>query len=204
MEDHHVYRAALCSWLLCLLFRFVLGNNNDICFPVPHEYIIVSINNTLKTCSAAGWNEYPQGVGVCGHKKNMNFNLGDLKGTKSINSSSFDTISFQLHTNFDPLLLVYGLYQLYRYPQLFNATNVTMFDTNTSICFLNSTAQQDVESISSENGEEEDEEDEEGTENYTTNQNVQWPTLREFTYAFSSPLFAPAVLLALPLLLIQL
>nr|AHH54027.1 minor glycoprotein [Kibale red colobus virus 2] len=194
MEDHHVYRAALCSWLLCLLFRSVLGNTTSICFPVPHEYIIVSINNTLKTCSAVGWNEYPQTVGVCGHEKGMGFNLGKLLGTKSTNESSFDTISFQLHTNFDPLLLVYGLHQLQHYPQLFNSTNVAIEKTNTSICFVTLSSQ-------TEPAEEEVEEVSEG--NNSTNQNVQWPTLREFTYAFSSPLFAPAVLLALPLVLVQ-
>nr|AHH54209.1 minor glycoprotein [Kibale red colobus virus 2] len=190
MEDHHVYRAALCSWLLCLLFRSVLGNATGICFPVPHEYIIVSINNTLKTCSALGWNEYPQTVGVCGHERGMGFNLGKLLGTKSTNESSSATISFQLHTNFDPLLLVYSLYQLQHYPQLFNSTNVAISQTNTSICFT------EVK------GDEEDDADDEKPNN-STNQNVQWPTLREFTYAFSSPLFAPAVLLALPLVLVQ-
>nr|AHH53901.1 minor glycoprotein [Kibale red colobus virus 2] len=200
MEDHHVYRAALCSWLLCLLFRFVLGNNSSICFPVPHEYIIVSVNNTLQTCSAIGWNEYPQTVGVCGHKKGMRFNLGELKGTKSTNESSSDTISFQLHTNFDPLLLVYGLYQLQHYPQLFNASNVTTLVTNTSICFIPPTEDKEDNSEEGENGEAEEPE---SGHNNSTNQNVQWPTLREFTYAFSSPLFAPAVLLALPLLLVQ-
>nr|AHH54013.1 minor glycoprotein [Kibale red colobus virus 2] len=194
MEDHHVYRAALCSWLLCLLFRSVLGNHTSICFPVPHEYIIVSVNNTLKTCSAAGWNEYPQSVGVCGHKKGMGFNLGELRGTKSTNESSSDTISFQLHTNFDPLLLVYSLYQLQHYPQLFNSTSVVINSTNTSICFV---------TLQSEEAEEEEDEEEPEHDN-STNQNVQWPTLREFTYAFSSPLFAPAVLLALPLVLVQL
>nr|AHH54069.1 minor glycoprotein [Kibale red colobus virus 2] len=197
MEDHYVHRAALCSWLLCLLFRFVLGNNTIICFPVPHEYIIVSVNNTLQTCSALGWNDYPQTVGVCGHKKGMKFNLGELKGTKSTNESSSDTISFQLHTNFDPLLLVYGLFQLQHYPQLFNVSNVITQTTNTSICFL------DTNGVSEEEEEEEEEESEDGEGNNSTNQNVQWPTLREFTYAFSSPLFAPAVLLALPLLLVQ-
>nr|AHH54139.1 minor glycoprotein [Kibale red colobus virus 2] len=194
MEDHHVHRAALCSWLLCLLFRFVLGNDTVICFPVPHEYIIVSVNNTLQTCSALGWNDYPQTVGVCGHKKGMGFNLGELKGTKSTNESSYDTISFQLHTNFDPLLLVYGLFQLQHYPQLFNASNVITQTTNTSICFGKAMVNEsDVEVEESGSGE----------DNNSTNQNVQWPTLREFTYAFSSPLFAPAVLLALPLLLVQ-
>nr|AHH54083.1 minor glycoprotein [Kibale red colobus virus 2] len=197
MEDHHVYRAALCSWLLCLLFRSVLGNSTSICFPVPHEYIIVSVNNTLKTCSAVGWNEYPQSVGVCGHEKGMGFNLGKLLGTKSTNESSSDTISFQLHTNFDPLLLVYSLYQLQHYPQLFNFTNVVINQTDTSICFdtLPSPTGMTVEGS--------DDEEEPGHDN-STNQNVQWPTLREFTYAFSSPLFAPAVLLALPLVLVQL
>nr|AHH54195.1 minor glycoprotein [Kibale red colobus virus 2] len=191
MENHYVYRAAFCCWLLCLLFRSVLGNNTSICFPVPHEYIIVSINNTLKTCSAVGWNEYPQTVGVCGHEKGMGFNLGELLGTKSTNESSFDTISFQLHTNFDPLLLVYGLYQLQHYPQLFNFANVGIKLTNTSICFVTLSLQT------------EEEVEEESGSNNSTNQNVQWPTLREFTYAFSSPLFAPAVLLALPLVLVQ-
>nr|AHH54167.1 minor glycoprotein [Kibale red colobus virus 2] len=186
MEDHHVYRAALCSWLLCLLFRSVLSNNTSICFPVPHEYIIVFINNTLKTCSAIGWNNYPQTVGVCGHEKGMKFNLGQLPGTKSSNESSSAAISFQLHTNFDPLLLVYGLFQLQHYPNLFNQTFVAINVTNTSICFECPNSDFDYS-----NG------------NYSTNQNVQWPTLREFTYAFSSPLFAPAVLLALPLLLVQ-
>nr|AHH53915.1 minor glycoprotein [Kibale red colobus virus 2] len=192
MEDHHVYRAALCSWLLCLLFRSVLGNTTSICFPVPHEYIIVSINNTLKTCSAVNRNDYPQSVGVCGHEKGMNFNLGQLLGTKTSNESSFDTISFQLHTNFDPLLLVFGLYQLQHYPILFNHTNVITNVTNTSICFepLYSDSKELESGIDSDNSD-------------STNQDVQWPTLREFTYAFSSPLFAPAVLLALPLLLVQ-
>nr|AHH54153.1 minor glycoprotein [Kibale red colobus virus 2] len=195
MEDHHVYRAALCSWLLCLLFRSVLGNTTSICFPVPHEYIIVSINNTLQTCSALGWNDYPQTVGVCGHKKSMNFNLGELLGTKSANASSSANINFQLHTNFDPLLLVYGLYHLQFYPQLFNFTNVTTSVTNTSICFGKPPLQT-----------KEDEDEVDGVveePDNSTNQNVQWPTLREFTYAFSSPLFAPAVLLALPLVLVQ-
>nr|AHH54111.1 minor glycoprotein [Kibale red colobus virus 2] len=195
MEDHHVYRAALCSWLLCLLFRSVLGNHTSICFPVPHEYIIVSINNTLKTCSATGWNEYPQTVGVCGHEKGMKFNLGQLLGTKSTNESSSDIISFQLHTNFDPLLLVYGLYHLQYYPQLFNSANVVINVTDTSICF-------DTPPSEAEPTEDEDGAEELGDDN-STNQNVQWPTLREFTYAFSSPLFAPAVLLALPLVLVQ-
>nr|AHH54041.1 minor glycoprotein [Kibale red colobus virus 2] len=195
MEDHHVHRAALCSWLLCLLFRSVLGNITSICFPVPHEYIIVSINNTLKTCSAVGWNPYPQTVGVCGHEKGMRFNLGELLGTKSANESSSDNISFQLHTNFDPLLLVYGLYQLQHYPQLFNSVNVAINQTNTSICF---------NTLPSETGEMGEGDVGVSEDNNSTNQNVQWPTLREFTYAFSSPLFAPAVLLALPLVLVQL
>nr|AHH54097.1 minor glycoprotein [Kibale red colobus virus 2] len=200
MEDHHVYRAALRSWLLCLLFRFVLGNNTSICFPVPHEYIIVSVNNTLQTCSATGWNPYPQTVGVCGHKKGMEFNLGQLPGTKSTNESSSDTISFQLHTNFDPLLLVYGLFQLQHYPLLFNASNVTTYTTTTSICFLDTAM---VEGNKDEDKDENVDIEESETGHNSTNQNVQWPTLREFTYAFSSPLFAPAVLLALPLLLVQ-
>nr|AHH53887.1 minor glycoprotein [Kibale red colobus virus 2] len=200
MEDHHVYRAALCSWLLCLLFRSVLGNNHSYCFPVPHEYIIVSINNTLMTCSATGWNEYPQTVGVCGHWKGMGFNLGQLLGTESRNESSSNTISFQLHTNFDPLLLVYGLHQLRLYPQLFNfSTEAAISTTNTSICFSDPSHTEDT----IDDGKEE-EEDELSEFDNSTNQNVQWPTLREFTYAFSSPLFAPAVLLAVPLLIIQL
>nr|AHH53957.1 minor glycoprotein [Kibale red colobus virus 2] len=193
MEDHHVYRAALCSWLLCFLFRSVLGNHTVICFPVPHDYIVVSVNNTLKTCSAFGWNPYPQSVGVCGHEKPMKFNIGNLPGTKSSNFTSVEAIKFQLHTNFDPLLLVYGLFQLERYPSLFNLTRAILFITNTSVCLgkYNETAELGDQG----SGEE---------PNDTTNQNVQWPTLREFTYAFSSPLFAPAVLLALPLLLVQL
>nr|AHH53985.1 minor glycoprotein [Kibale red colobus virus 2] len=194
MEDYHVCRAALCSWLLCFLFRFVSGNNNTTCFPVPHEYIIVRVNNTLTTCSAIGWNSYPQSVGVCGHGKPMHFNIGELTGTKSSNFTSSQEISFQLHTNFDPLLLVYSLMHLNQYPSLFNASNVILQHTNSSICF---TAIVDVVEES------EDEEVETDSSN-STNQNVQWPTLREFTYAFSSPLFAPAVLLALPLLLVQL
>nr|AHH54181.1 minor glycoprotein [Kibale red colobus virus 2] len=199
MEDHHVSRAALCSWLLCLLFRSVLGNNTLICFPVPHEFLVVTINNTLKTCSAIGWNQYPQTVGTCGHKKGMSFNIGELPGTTNSNESSSATINFTLHTNFDPLLLVYGLYQLQHYPSLFNMTQSSIFTTNTSICFQNTALPK------GEGSEDEEEEDEEvvGENNNSTNQNVQWPTLREFTYAFSSPLFAPAVLLALPLLLVQ-
>nr|AHH54223.1 minor glycoprotein [Kibale red colobus virus 2] len=198
MEDHHVYRAALCSWLLCLLFRSVLGNNHSYCFPVPHEYIIVSINNTLTTCSATGWNEYPQTVGVCGHWKGMGFNLGQLLGTEVSNESSSNTISFQLHTNFDPLLLVYGLHQLRLYPQLFNfSTGAAVSTTNTSICFSDSSSMEES------SGDEADDEEEQPSIDNSTNQNVQWPTLREFTYAFSSPLFAPAVLLAVPLLIVQ-
>nr|AHH53873.1 minor glycoprotein [Kibale red colobus virus 2] len=191
MEDHHVYRAALCSWLLCLLFRSVLGNDINICFPVPHEYIIVSINNTLKTCSASGWNNYPQSVGVCGHERGMKFNLGQLIGTKNANESSSNNITFQLHTNFDLRLLVYGLYHLQHYPRLFNSTTIAINLTETSICFIKPNQTEVMEEF------------EEPGFNSTTNQNVQWPTLKEFTYAFSSPLFAPAVLLAVPLLLIQ-
>nr|AHH54237.1 minor glycoprotein [Kibale red colobus virus 2] len=195
MENHHVCRAALCSWLLCFLFCFVSGNHSTICFPVPHEYIVVHINNTLTTCSAFGWNQYPQTVGVCGHKGRGTFNIGQLIGTHSGNSSSSDIVEFQLDTNFDLTLLVYGLMHLQHFPSLFNFSQVIYEPHNTSICFTNNATTDDEE------GSEEVEDD---VESIGTNQTVSWPTLREFTYAFSSPLFAPAILLALPLLLVQL
>nr|AHH53943.1 minor glycoprotein [Kibale red colobus virus 2] len=194
MENHHVCRAALCSWLLCFLFCFVSGNHSTICFPVPHHYIVVHINNTLTTCSAFGWNQYPQTVGVCGHRSRGTFNIGQLPGTHSNNESSSDSVEFQLDTNFDLRLLVYGLIHLQYYPSLFNFSTAITAYHNTSICFTNN-----VTGVSGE-GLEEGVDDEDY--NYT-NQTVPWPTLREFTYAFSSPLFAPAILLALPLLLVQ-
>nr|AHH53971.1 minor glycoprotein [Kibale red colobus virus 2] len=192
MENHHVCRAALCSWLLCFLFCFVSGNNSTICFPVPHQYIVVHINNTLTTCSAFGWNQYPQTVGVCGHKGRGTFNIGQLPGTHSGNNTSSDSVEFQLDTNFDLRLLVYGLMHLQNFPSLFNSSEAIMVPHNTSICFTNNA------SLTS------DEEDDVVEDDTNTNQTVSWPTLREFTYAFSSPLFAPAILLALPLLLVQL
>nr|AHH54055.1 minor glycoprotein [Kibale red colobus virus 2] len=194
MENHHVCRAALCSWLLCFLFCLVSGNHSTICFPVPHEYIVVHVNNTLTTCSAVGWNQYPQTVGVCGHKGRGTFNLGQLFGTHSDNNTSSDSVEFQLDTNFDLRLLVFGLMHLQHFPSLFNFSEAIIVQHNTSICFTNNATLTDDE-----------EDDEVEDDDYSgTNQTVSWPTLREFTYAFSSPLFAPAILLALPLLLVQL